>query len=242
MKKTILAIAISALASAACQTAATQTNTANTVRGNQTAANANTGATVNHNGMNHNQMNSGSMDHGSMNHDQMNHDAMMDHANMQSSPDAAKAPYDLQFLDTMIAHHQGAVDMAKPALDKAQHQELKKMAKNIVADQEREIAEMKKYREQWFAGKPAAMNMDMAGMRDSMKGMDMKKLNAATGNDFDVMFLEQMTPHHLGAVIMAKEALQKSEHAETKTLANQIIKSQEAEVKQMNEWRAKWSK
>lgn len=239
MKKTILAIAILASASAACQTATTQTNTA---RGNQTAANQNTGAAINHNGMNHNQMNSGAMNHGSMNHNEMNHDAMMDHANMQSSPDAAKAPYDLQFLDTMIAHHQGAVDMARPALDKAQHQELKTMAKSIVSDQKREIAEMKRYREQWFGGKPQAMNMDMAGMRDSMKGMDMKKLNAATGNDFDVMFLEQMTPHHLGAVVMAKEALQKAEHQEIKTLASQIIKSQEAEIKQMNEWLAKWSK
>jgi len=34
---------------------------------------------------------------------------------MKSSPNAANAPYDLQFLDTMIAHHQGAVDMAKIA-------------------------------------------------------------------------------------------------------------------------------
>ena len=240
MKKAILAIAALSLFAAACQSAATQTaNTQNNqARANQnTAGNTNTGAAMNHNGMNHNQM-----DHGAMNHNGMNHDGMMDHANMQSSPNAASQPYDLQFLDTMIAHHQGAVDMAKPALDKAQHQELKTMAKNIVADQEREIAEMKRYREQWFAGKPQAINMEMTGMRDSMKGMDMKKLNAQTGNDFDVMFLEQMTPHHLGAVVMAKEALQKSEHREIKTLANQIIKSQEAEIKQMNDWRAKWSK
>jgi uncharacterized protein (DUF305 family) len=36
-----------------------------------------------------------------------------DHAAMVSSPGAAEAPYDLQFIDTMIAHHQGAIDMAK---------------------------------------------------------------------------------------------------------------------------------
>lgn len=223
MKKTILGIALLALASAACQQTATPTNTANTTRANQTVAvNANTGAaTMNHNGMNH---------------------GAMDHANMQSSSNAASAPYDLQFLDTMIAHHQGAIDMARPAETKAQHKELKAMAQNVIRDQEREIAEMKRYREQWFSGRPAAINMEMAGMRDSMKGMDMNKLNAATGNEFDVMFLEQMTPHHAGAVVMAKEALQRAEHPEIKTLAQTIIREQEKEIRQMQEWKTKWTK
>jgi uncharacterized protein (DUF305 family) len=56
------------------------------------------------------------------------------------------------------------------------------------------------------------------------------------------MFLDMMTPHHAGAVEMAKEALQKAEHAEIKTLSNNIIKAQEAEIKQMADWKAKWSK
>ena len=41
---------------------------------------------------------------------------------------------------------------------------------------------------------------------------------------------------------MAKEALQKSEKPEIKTLAGQIIKAQEAEIKMMNEWKEKWAK
>ncbi|GAC1396361.1 MAG: DUF305 domain-containing protein [Pyrinomonadaceae bacterium] len=161
---------------------------------------------------------------------------------MQSSPNAAKQAYDLQFLDTMSAHHQGAVDMARPAETKAQHAELKEFAKNIIADQEKEIAQMKSWREQWYAGKPQAMNMEMSGMMDSMKGMDMSKLNAATGNGFDLMFLDMMTPHHRGAVVMSKEALTKAEHPEIKRLAQQIIDAQEAEIKKMQTWKAQWSK
>lgn len=186
----------------------------------------------------------GSMDHGSMNHGNMNHSAMdhptMDHADMKSSPNAASAPYDLQFLDTMIPHHQGAVDMARPAVERAQHTELREFARRIIADQEREIAEMRRIRERYYAGKPEAMNMEMPGMTDSMRGMDMKALNAATGNDFDVMFLEQMIPHHDGAVVMSRDGLGKLEHAEIKTLANQIITSQQREVAQMNSWRKAW--
>ncbi len=96
-----------------------------------------------------------------------------------------------------------------------------------------------------FAGKPPAMNMEISGMMDSMKmmmGDGMKKMEAATGKEFDVQFLDMMTPHHAGAVVMAKEALTKAEHPEIKTLANQIIKAQEAEIKMMADWKAKWSK
>jgi uncharacterized protein (DUF305 family) len=89
------------------------------------------------------------------------------------------------------------------------------------------------------------MNMKMSGMMDSMKmmmGDGMKRMEAATGNDFDLMFVEMMTPHHAGAITMGREALQKAEHPEIKTLANNIIKAQEAEIKQMADWKTKWSK
>ena len=174
-----------------------------------------------------------------MDHSNMNHSAMA-HANMKSSPNAASQPYDLQFLDTMIAHHQGAVDMARPAETKAKHAELKEMARNIIRDQEREIAQMKQWREQWYAGKPASVNMEMPGMMDSMRGMDMNRMNAASGNEFDLMFLDMMTPHHQGAVVMAREALTKAEHPEIKRLAQQIIDAQEREIAQMKGWKQAW--
>jgi len=178
-----------------------------------------------------------SINHGATNHNGTNHNSAnsleMNHSGTKSAPNAATQPYDLQFLDTMIAHHEGAIQMAKPAATKAGNADLKTLAAKIVADQEREISEMKKWREQWFAGKPSALNMEMAGMMDSMKGMDMTKMNLASGAAFDAEFVNQMTPHHQGAVIMAREALTKAEHAELKTLANQIIQAQEAEIRQM---------
>lgn len=209
----------------------------------QSGSNANS---MNHNSMNHNSMmknsnssmNMNGMDHNSM---PMNSNMSMDHSGMKSSPNAASQPYDLQFIDTMTAHHKGAVDMAKMVDGKTQNPEIKKFAEQIIADQEKEIAQMKDWREKWFAGKPAAMNMEMPGMMDSMK-MDMAKLTNAKDKDFDLAFIDMMTPHHVGAVTMAKEALQKSEKPEIKTLAGQIIKAQEAEIKMMGEWKAKWSK
>jgi uncharacterized protein (DUF305 family) len=164
---------------------------------------------------------------------------------MQSSPNAASQPYDLQFIDTMTNHHQGAIEMAEMALKKSNNAELRAFAQKIIDDQKKEIAQMKDWREKWYAGKPEAVNMQMPGMMDSMKmmaGDEMKKMETASGKDFDVHFLDMMTPHHAGAVTMAKEALARAEHPEIKTLANQVIKEQEAEIKEMADWKSKWSK
>ncbi len=159
----------------------------------------------------------------------------------QTSSKEASAPYDLQFIDTMVAHHQSAVDMAKMAESKAQHAELKDYAQKVVQDQEREIARMGQWRKQWYADQPKAENMDMPGMMDSMKGMDMSHMKTLEGTDFDLMFLDMMIPHHQGAVSMAKDALLKSEHAEIKTLAQQIMDAQQKEIEMMNKWKTAWS-
>ena len=179
--------------------------------------------------------------HAGMDHNTMNH-GNMDHSMMQSSPNAASAPYDLQFLDTMSAHHQGAVVMSGGCATKAQHAEIKTLCANIISSQQKEIADMKSWRDKWFPGAAPAMNMEMAGMNDSMKGMDMNALGTLSGNDYDVAFIKQMIPHHEGAVTMAKEALQKSTKPEIKTLSEGIIKAQESEIKQMKEWQTVWSK
>ena len=214
--------------------------------------NGNTNSSMNKNMMNHNGMMNGNMaNHNSM---AMNSNPAMSDPNhgmsdmmskMKSDPNAASAPYDLQFIDTMSAHHQSAVDMAGMALKKSQNAELKTFAQKIIDDQQKEIATMKGWREKWYAGKAPAKNMEMSGMMDAMKmmsGGEMKKMEDAAGKDFDLMFLDMMTPHHAGAVVMAKEALTKAEHPEIKSLANEIIKAQEAEIKMMGDWKAKWNK
>jgi uncharacterized protein (DUF305 family) len=174
-------------------------------------------------------------DHGAMGH------SRMDHSSMQSSPNAASAPYDLQFIDTMIAHHEAAVEMAKAIDGKAQHAELNALAKKIIAGQEKEIGQMKGWRDAWFAGAAPAVNMEMAGMAESMKDMDMKRLSTLSGGELDIEFIKQMVPHHVGATVMAEEARKRAQREEIKALADQIIKEQAEEIKQMRAWTARWS-
>lgn len=65
------------------------------------------------------------------------HMTMMHNMNMQFTGNT-----DVDFVEGMIPHHQGAIDMAKVQLQHGKDPELRKMAEKIIADQEKEIAEM----------------------------------------------------------------------------------------------------
>lgn len=68
---------------------------------------------------------------------------------------ATSKDVDADFAALMVPHHQGAVAMAKLALRKAAHPELKALARAIIAAQTREIAQLKPL----AAGSMAGMDM-----------------------------------------------------------------------------------
>ena len=150
--------------------------------------------------------------------------------------------YDRMFLANMIAHHQGAVDMANLALTNAKHQELKDMANAIISDQNKEITDMQSWQNQW--GYPASsgdMMMDHSamGMMDEMAGME-DELKGKTGDEFDKAFIEQMIMHHQGALDMAAPGEKNAEHQEVKDLTKAIVTAQTKEIKQMKQWQKDW--
>lgn len=67
---------------------------------------------------------------------------MMSDADMAKLENATGAAFDKQFLTMMIAHHQGAVTMAKDQLQNGANPAAKALAQKIITDQEAEIAEM----------------------------------------------------------------------------------------------------
>jgi uncharacterized protein (DUF305 family) len=166
----------------------------------------------------------------------------MDHGNMQSTPHSASVFFDLQFIDNMIVHHQEAIDTAKVTQIKASHAELLAMAKDIVSSQSTEIEQLKKWRREWFSDAPPAKGNESSTSSHSMKPMNTAALDKLQGNAYDIEFITQMIPHHEGAVMMAKDALQQSTKPEIRKMATEIIKAQEAEIRLMQGWQAAWTK
>ena len=68
---------------------------------------------------------------------------MMSQADMAKLAEAKGAAFDKQFLTMMIAHHEGAMTMAKEEVAQGANPEAKALAGKIVADQQAEIVEMK---------------------------------------------------------------------------------------------------
>lgn len=81
-----------------------------------------------------------------------------------------------------------------------------------------------------------AVNNNYPGMMNMM-GMNNNRM--MNGN-IDRNFIEQMIPHHESAIVMANLAKEKSKHDEVKTLADNIITSQTAEINTMKQWYKSW--
>jgi uncharacterized protein (DUF305 family) len=63
---------------------------------------------------------------------------------------AQSKPFDKAFIGAMIPHHQSAIEMAKVADKESENPRIKELAVNIVSAQEREIEQMRRWREQWY--------------------------------------------------------------------------------------------
>lgn len=98
----------------------------------------------------------------------MDRGSSMNHS-MEMDLGAADANYDLRFIDAMTIHHGGAIEMAKEAQQKSQRPEIKKLAQNIITAQNREIKQLKQWRQAWYpkaGNKPMAHNSQMGHMME----------------------------------------------------------------------------
>jgi uncharacterized protein (DUF305 family) len=136
---------------------------------------------------------------------------------------------DVMFLQMMIPHHEQAVEMSTLAETNSTNPEVLALAVRIKAAQGPEIELMTKL----LTDAGQAMMMDHSMGDNGMMGMDdMSALAAATGNEFDVLYLTGLIAHHEGAIDMTNPVAS-SANMEVKKLAENIVASQTAEIAEM---------
>ena len=144
---------------------------------------------------------------------------------------------DRHFIENMVPHHKEAVQMSNIALKRGEHREIKQLARNIKRSQSREIKEMSQWYRKWYGRNIPTSSMIVHRMA-MMNPVDLNKLR--TAEPFDKEFIKQMVPHHKMGIMMVQIALKNLKHPQIRKLANSIVKTQSAEIKEMGQWYKRW--
>jgi|SRR3989338_2596938 len=152
---------------------------------------------------------------------------------------------DKHFIEEMIPHHEGAIEMARLAQDRATQPEIKTLAASIITSQSEEIKLMKSWYKDWYGiavpeEEDRTMGMGRGMMHGGMMGDTTDTESLKNAEDFDKAFIEEMIPHHQMAVMMSNMLAKGTRREEMKKLAQNIIDAQTKEINDMRTWYEVW--
>lgn len=142
---------------------------------------------------------------------------------------------DRSYVEEMIVHHIGAVEMAQLALQRGQTPYVRGLAQSIITSQTAEITRMRGMAARLVA---AGIPRVRLGLTKRQMGMDHDMSHLVGADPFDVHFVDMMIPHHQGAITMSRVLFAKGAGAATRQLAEQIVVAQTREIEQMRNFRA----
>ena len=147
------------------------------------------------------------------------------------APTPAAAHFEVKFMTDMIDHHMMAVMMSEHCVEKAVHEELRTMCKEIIAAQTKEIQQMQTWLNDWY-GISYEPDMQMTGQ--------MKKLMSMSGSTFEIEFMQMMIRHHFQAIKEAQQCQRRAYHPELMQLCQNIETTQAREIQEMQTWLCGW--
>ncbi|GAB4014345.1 hypothetical protein GCM10028773_00740 [Spirosoma koreense] len=150
----------------------------------------------------------------------------MDQAPTGNSPAAT-------FLHQMLAHHQGAIAMARYEIENGHHQQMIQLAKSILTEQQSEVEQMQLWLNQVGAKTTLPSAAFDSAMQQTMAGMMNDLPSTEALSDTDRAFAAVMKPHHQAALAMAKVILQFCDEPVIQAYAQGLMASQQIEIDQM---------
>lgn len=171
---------------------------------------------------------------------------------------AIVAPFDLTFLDAVIAHVEGSAALADVAAVRAEHEDLRRAAPAIAVSLRQEAEMLRMRRGQWYPGAPPVPLLQTVSLLDEAlstsgapadSGMgEANPIDTATdaralcqvSGAFDPVFLDLIMQRHYGDIGLARLAQERAEHPELGTLAVDLRIRREADLVQFATWLAAW--
>ncbi|GII55483.1 lipoprotein [Planotetraspora thailandica] len=141
---------------------------------------------------------------------------------------------DVRYAQNMVIHHRQALDMAALAPSRFSSPKVKGFADRILAVQGPEIRTMTTWLTQENIQQPGH-HTDHTNMPGMATPEQLDALRAASGADFDRLFLQLMINHHEGAITMATDELTGGSHLTVQQWAQDVIAEQTAEIHRMQE-------
>jgi uncharacterized protein (DUF305 family) len=143
---------------------------------------------------------------------------------------------DADFVRGTIPHHQSAVDVAEIVLKFGKDDEVRKFATGIIAAQKTEIAQMQVWLQKNGNTPSGPKAREVIAAYEEINAAMHKDMDIEVTSKPDVDFMAGMIPHHEGAVEMAKVLLRYGSDAELRKLAEDVVRSQSAEIVMMIGW------
>jgi len=175
------------------------------------------------------------------------------HGTAPAAPSAgATAPLftseDLMFLTHMILHHEQALDMCAMVASRSHSDEFIRFARYLDGAQRSEIDQMKGLLRLATERGLEIPHHEMTGdppMTGMLSKAQMAALAAASGPEFEKLWLQGMIYHHQGALDMAREMQERQFQTGRQTygldvLVDDITEVQRAEINKMKMWLTQW--
>lgn len=141
---------------------------------------------------------------------------------------------DARFVNGMIPHHEGALEMAKLAKTRSERDEIKALSAAILKSQQAEIGQM-------VALQPLLpQNAGTMMSAEAVASMARETEALAIAPDFDREFIADMIPHHEGAITMSRRLQLDGSNEELRALSRSIVSAQSKEIAQMRRWYERW--
>ena len=141
--------------------------------------------------------------------------------------------FEITFMADMIDHHHMAVMMAEMCIATSIHAELRSLCENIRTAQMTEIEEMQAWLQNWYG---ITYEPVMKPGHEKM----MERHASLSGAEFEIAFIAMMIKHHEKAIKEGRHCLDKAYHTELHELCENIIRTQGAEIAQMQTWLCQW--